>query len=211
MVQSAGQKMYLYAMISDFAHAVAFTGHRTYDGAAAVANSFAAQVVAGGATADPAGRVFCACTPLTADAVLHWAVEELCAAGARTFLCGMAVGFDLAAAEAVLACREAFSGVELVCVVPFVGQEQRFCAADRDRYRRVLAAADRIVTLSPVYHAGCYAVRNNYLVDHASTLVAWYDGSPGGTHYTVRRAQRRGLVVRNLAPGLKMPISGTLF
>ena len=36
-------------------------------------------------------------------------------------------------------------------------------------------------------------MRNDYLVAHAATLVAWYDGSPGGTHYTVQRALHRGL------------------
>ena len=41
----------------------------------------------------------------TGDA-LSRTLEELCARGFRTFLSGMAVGFDLAAAEAVLALRE---------------------------------------------------------------------------------------------------------
>ena len=91
-------------------------------------------------------------------------------------------------------------GLRLVAVIPFRGQESRFPAADRERFRRVLAAADHSVTLSPSYHAGCYAVRNNYLVEHAALLVAWYDGSPGGTHYTVRRALGRGLEFINLPP-----------
>lgn len=201
-------------MIEDRLTTVAFTGHRTYDDEAAAA--------------------------------LRAAVGELYARGFRTFLCGMAVGFDLAAAEAVLACRDCgigtappesyasrpfsvpgFSpasadcpdcpncpdcpdcpdshspqnpmpGLRLVAVIPFRGQGSRFSAADRERFRRVLDAADRSVTLSPSYHAGCYAVRNNYLVDHAALLVAWYDGSPGGTHYTVRRALARGLEFVNL-------------
>lgn len=89
-------------------------------------------------------------------------------------------------------------GLRLVAVIPFRGQESRFPVADRERFRRVLAAADHSVTLSPSYHAGCYAVRNNYLVEHAALLVAWYDGSPGGTHYTVRRALGRGLEFINL-------------
>ena len=89
-------------------------------------------------------------------------------------------------------------GLRLVAVIPFRGQESRFPAADRECFRRVLAAADHSVTLSPSYHAGCYAVRNNYLVEHAALLVAWYDGSPGGTHYTVRRALGRGLEFINL-------------
>ena len=188
-------------MTEDRLTTVAFTGHRTYGGQAAAA--------------------------------LRATVGELYARGFRTFLCGMAMGFDLAAAEAVLACRDsetgsAFSpavdsaaassasvfspasapdphfphtpmpGLRLVAVIPFRGQESRFPAADRECFRRVLAAADHSVTLSPSYHAGCYAVRNNYLVEHAALLVAWYDGSPGGTHYTVRRALGRGLEFINL-------------
>ena len=205
-------------MTEDRLTTVAFTGHRTYGGQAAAA--------------------------------LRATVGELYARGFRTFLCGMAMGFDLAAAEAVLGCRDsetgsafspvtvpastlapaassasafpaarvsasAFSpaaapdphfphtpmpGLRLVAVIPFRGQESRFPAADRERFRRVLAAADHSVTLSPSYHAGCYAVRNNYLVEHAALLVAWYDGSPGGTHYTVRRALGRGLEFINLHP-----------
>ena len=205
-------------MTEDRLTTVAFTGHRTYGGQAAAA--------------------------------LRATVGELYARGFRTFLCGMAMGFDLAAAEAVLACRDsetgsAFSpaafpastlapaassasafpaamvsasvfspasapdphfphtpmpGLRLVAVIPFRGQESRFPAVDRERFRRVLAAADHSVTLSPSYHAGCYAVRNNYLVEHAALLVAWYDGSPGGTHYTVRRALGRGLEFINLHP-----------
>lgn len=135
-----------------------------------------------------------------AAAALAATVRELYGRGFRTFLCGMAVGFDLAAAEAVLALRQSLPGLRLVAVVPFCGQAERFSHADRDRYRTAMAGADDAVVLSPVYHAGCYAVRNNYLVDHASLLVAWYDGSPGGTRHTVFRALRRGLEFVNLHP-----------
>ena len=41
-----------------------------------------------------------------AATALRATVGELYARGFRTFLCGMAMGFDLAAAEAVLACRD---------------------------------------------------------------------------------------------------------
>lgn len=99
-----------------------------------------------------------------------------------------------------VAANAPLSGLRLVAVVPFRGQEARFSQADRVRYRAAVAAADAVVTLAPAYHAGCYAVRNNYLVDHASLLVAWYDGSPGGTRYTVSRALRRGLEFVNLHP-----------
>ncbi len=134
-----------------------------------------------------------------ADA-LHRTVGELYARGFRTFLSGMAVGFDLAAAEAVLELRVRMPDVRLIAAVPFQGQEARFSQSDRERFSRVLSAADVVEVLSPVYHRGCYAVRNDFLVDHARVLVAWYDGSPGGTHYTVRRAMRRGLEILDLHP-----------
>ena len=135
-----------------------------------------------------------------ASAALAAAIRGLHAHGFRTFLCGMAVGFDLAAAEAVLELRERVPGVRLVAAVPFRGQEMRFSPADRERFRRVLAEADSVEVLAPAYHRGCYAVRNDFLVYNARVLVAWYDGSPGGTRHTVSRALRRGLEFVNLHP-----------
>lgn len=120
-------------------------------------------------------------------------LEELYVNGIRTFLSGMAVGFDLAAAEAVLALRSARPGVRLVCAVPFEGQDRHFDAAQKARYRRVLAEADQVVYVCSAYRRDCYARRNDWLIDHAGVLVAWYDGSAGGTRYTVSRARKAGL------------------
>lgn len=135
-----------------------------------------------------------------ADEALRRTVCELHARGLTTFLSGMAVGFDLAAAEAVLACRASIPALRLVAVVPFRGQPNRFSARDRERFERILAAADERIVLAESYHRGCYAVRNDFLVDHASVVVAWYDGSPGGTRYTVRRAERKGRQIVHLHP-----------
>ncbi len=123
---------------------------------------------------------------------------DLHAEGYRRFLCGMALGFDMAAAEAVLALRAAHPEVRLVCVVPFAGQDRRFPAVEQERYRRILEAADETVVLRDDYRPDCYARRNDRLTDGASAVVAWYDGSSGGTHYTVRRARRLGLRIHNL-------------
>ena len=134
-----------------------------------------------------------------AEEALRRVVAEACARGCRTFLCGMAVGFDLAAAETVLACREEFPDLRLLAVIPFPGQAELFSEEDRVRFGRVITAA-RTLVLSDRYHRGVYSARNNFLVDHAAQLVAWFDGSPGGTAYTVRRALRLGRHVDNLCP-----------
>ncbi len=135
-----------------------------------------------------------------ADASLRAAIRTLYAEGVRTFLSGMAIGFDLAAAEVVLACRPACPGLRLAAVVPFRGQADRFPPAEQARFEAVLAAADERIILSERYHTGVYAVRNDYLVDHASVLISWYDGRPGGTRYTVERARHKGLRLIHLHP-----------
>jgi len=135
-----------------------------------------------------------------ADAALRRIVRELHIGGFRTFLSGMAVGFDLAAAECVLACREELPDLRLVAVVPFEGQQARFSEVDKARFGRIAALADETIVLSAVYHRGVYTVRNDFLVDHAAHLVAWFDGSGGGTSYTVRRAFRLGRRIDNLCP-----------
>lgn len=131
-----------------------------------------------------------------ADESLRRTIRALHGSGIRSFLSGMAVGFDLAAAEAVLDCRKSLSDIRLIAVIPFRGQQQRFSAADRARFDRICAEADETIVLSESYNSGVYAVRNNYLVNHAATLIAWYDGSAGGTCYTVERAlsQSRRLI-----------------
>lgn len=131
-----------------------------------------------------------------ADELLRRTVAMLHAAGIRTFLSGMAVGFDLAAAEAVLNCKAVHADIRLVAAVPFRGQQFRFSAYDRARFERILTEADETVFLSESYHRGSYAIRNNYLIAHAATLVTWYDGTAGGTRYTVERAlaQNRKLI-----------------
>lgn len=142
-----------------------------------------------------------------ASEVLPGVLERLYSEDYRVFLSGMAVGFDLAAAEAVLSLRGQHTDVRLVCVVPFPGQERHFPLPDQERYRRLREWADETIVVCEAYHPGCYARRNDFLVDHASVLVAWYDGSAGGTRYTVRRGMRYGLQIENLGedPQQKLP------
>lgn len=136
---------------------------------------------------------------------LYATLEELYAEGFRSFLSGMAAGFDLAAAEAVATLRARHDDVRLIAVVPFRGQERRFGDADRARYATLLEAADRVEFLSEHFHAGCYLLRNNWLVAHAAVVVAWYDGTEGGTRYTVRRALCLGRRVIHLHPSAATP------
>lgn len=131
------------------------------------------------------------------------AVEQLYGEGIATFLCGMAMGFDMAAAESVIRMRSLLTSnnIRLIAIIPFRGQQTRFPAAERLRYEHILSESDEVIILSERYIPESYSRRNDFLVDNASVLVAWYDGiHSGGTHYTVTRARRLARRIINLRP-----------
>lgn len=125
-------------------------------------------------------------------------VVRLYGQGYRTFLCGMAVGFDILAAEAVLLKKCFLPGINLVAVVPYKGQCERWTQAEQERHKRILARVDTVRILSERYFNGCLLRRNDYMISHADRIIAYYDGKrKGGTFYTVRNATARGLTVTN--------------
>ena len=124
------------------------------------------------------------------DDALRAVVRELYGRGFRVFWSGMALGFDLAAAEAVLALRGELPGLRLCCAVPFPGQADRFPEADRLRYMRILDRADEVATLAPRYEPRCYLRRDEFMVERSAAVVAWFDGGKGGTRYTWDYARR---------------------
>ncbi|MBQ9347268.1 MAG: DUF1273 domain-containing protein, partial [Oscillibacter sp.] len=74
------------------------------------------------------------------------------------------------------------------------------------RYERLVAACDYQTMVSQVYTPQCMLRRDRYMVDHAALLIAAFNGTPGGTRYTLEYAMRRGLEIvdldiRDLAPG----------
>lgn len=134
-----------------------------------------------------------------ANSDLRQTILKLCEEGFTRFLCGMAWGFDLAAGEAVAEAKKHCSEIELVAVVPYDGFGELFRGDDAEQYGRVMAAADEVVVVSEQGGDAAFRRRNDYLVDNASIVVAWFDGVPrGGTAYTVRRARHSRLPVVNL-------------
>ncbi len=100
---------------------------------------------------------------------------------------GMALGWDQAWASAAICLDLPFDAA-----VPFDGQERAWPAESRARYRTLLALADRVVVVCPGgYAASKMQMRNEWMVDNCTALVALWDGSPGGTANCVRYAEGR--------------------
>lgn len=128
------------------------------------------------------------------DTTLH----ELYARGARCFYSGMAEGFDLLAARAVLDLQCQYPDVQLIAAVPFRGHGRSFSAVVRRDYEHILRAANRVEVLAEEYSRECFLRRDDYMVERSATVVAWFDGRAGGTAYTVARARSLGCEVINL-------------
>lgn len=119
--------------------------------------------------------------------------------GCRHFLSGMSRGFDLWAAETVLELKNNGHDIYLWAAVAFPGMQQYWEPEWQKRYEHVLSHADRIFPVSPKYAPDCYMARDRFLVQHSSQCICFFDGTPGGTEYTVNLARRSGLTVHNLA------------
>ncbi|MBE6961556.1 MAG: DUF1273 domain-containing protein [Ruminococcaceae bacterium] len=126
------------------------------------------------------------------------AVEIAYEEGYRHFLCGMAMGCDFYFCECVLALRARKPDVTVEAVIPCPTQPDNWPAEAVRRYRALVEACDYETVVSAQYTPGCMQRRNRYLVDHASLLIAAYDGSSGGTRNTIQYALRRGITVADL-------------
>ena len=118
--------------------------------------------------------------------------------GFRHFLCGMALGCDLYFCECVLQLRQEHPDVTVEAAVPCPTQADAWPPDQRRRYARLVAACDYETLVSQRYGPACMQRRDRYMVDHASLLIAAFDGSPGGTRYTVEYAMRRGVEIVDL-------------
>ncbi len=120
--------------------------------------------------------------------------------GYTDFLCGGCIGGDFLFAEAVIMARSEMPDrdIKLHMCLPCRNQAELWDRADRARYSSYLETADSIVCLNERYVKGCMHERNRYMVDRSSLLIAAFNGSPGGTAYTVKYAKKLGLRVVNL-------------
>ena len=124
------------------------------------------------------------------------ALETAYAEGWRHFICGMAQGCDLYFCEEVQNLKRVRDGVSLEAALPFADHAKRWNPAQREKYLALLEGCDKIKVVTPLYSPGCLLTRDRYLVDHASLLLAVYDGTPGGTKYTIEYALKQGAEVR---------------
>jgi len=113
-------------------------------------------------------------------------IKKLILQGVDVFYNGMAMGFDLLAAEKTLELKKKYPHVRLILCIPCYQQERNFSQKDKGRYAAIYKNADERVYVSDTYYTGCMQKRNRYMVDRADALIAHCVKEEGGAAYTVR-------------------------
>lgn len=115
--------------------------------------------------------------------------------GITTYLCGMAIGFDMLAAEVILKLRNEFPNLKLVAVIPCLNQNAKFSIKDKTRYKHIIKNSEKIIIIAQEYYNGCMQKRNRFLVDYSTKVLAYLNSSRGGTFYTVNYAVKNDIEV----------------
>lgn len=110
--------------------------------------------------------------------------------GINVFITGMARGVDIWAAEIVLKLRKEHKDIKLICASPYEGFEKKWSADWQKRYNAIWKSADLQRFICPGFSMGCFQIRNEWMVNHSTRVIAVFNGERGGTMNTVRYAQK---------------------
>lgn len=117
--------------------------------------------------------------------------------GCTEFLCGMAQGIDLIAAEQVIRLkRSLFPAVQLIAVQPYPDFTRQWPFTWKRRYEGVLLWCSQCKNIAPSYDPGANHRRDLYLASHCGRLIAVFNGDYAtGTGYVILHAKRLGAEV----------------
>ena len=130
--------------------------------------------------------------------LLEKAIDEAISKGFVTFITGMAMGTDIWAAEIVLERRKKNNDLHLICALPHPGFEGRRSFVEKMRFSKIIKNADLVKEINDHYFTGCYQVRNEWMVDRSSLVIAVFNGQKSGTKNTVDYAKKQGLIINNV-------------
>ena len=145
----------------------------------------------------------------SANELLEATIRELYTEGARHFRVGMAEGFDLAAGSIIANMTLEYSDIVLEACIPWPTFDAHLAPEERQLYNGILKHTDVVRYSDNEYHPAIFRHRNDMLVEGADWLIAWWNGEQSGTGYTVKRAKKLGLNIKNIYPENQLSIEFT--
>jgi len=92
------------------------------------------------------------------DESLSIIIDKLIKNGYKTFLVGMAIGFDLKVFE-ILQTKKKYN-IDVIACVPCKDQDKFYNAKQKEQYLDAIKNADKVIYLSEEYFDGCMQQRN---------------------------------------------------
>lgn len=130
---------------------------------------------------------------------LEEVLNKLIKEGYTDFYTGGAIGFDTVAAQCVLKIGENNPEIKLHVIHPCGNQTRGWSAENVAEFDRINSLAFESLYLNDEYFNGCMQVRNRYLVEQSSVIIAYLTRTSGGSAYTVKYAEKKGLKIINIA------------
>jgi uncharacterized phage-like protein YoqJ len=107
---------------------------------------------------------------------------------------GMALGWDQALAEAAIA-----YDIKTIAAIPFKGQESIWPPQSIKLYNDILKKCSSVHIVSTgTYSAQKLQIRNQWMVDHCTHILALWDGTSGGTGNCIKYAMTKNRPIDNL-------------
>ncbi len=129
------------------------------------------------------------------DSIQKWLdvkIREAVRQGYTAFISGMQRGVDIWAAESVLKYREQNPSICLIAASAFEGMENNWKEEWKQKYRKILENANEIHYIGRIPGRKSFLVRDHWMVDHSSLVLAVYNDKPGGTKRTIEYAEQSG-------------------
>lgn len=124
---------------------------------------------------------------------IDWGVEEVWS--------GMALGFDIVVALAVLELKKEGYDIKLNCAIPCRNHSCKWPQESVDLYDSILEQADSVVLVTDAeYKPYMMQKRNEFMVDQSNKVLALWDGSKGGTGNCVEYALSKSKPVTVVTP-----------
>ena len=127
-------------------------------------------------------------------------IDEAITDGYTTFISGCAMGVDIWAGQIVLKKKEQNPSIRLIAATPWSGFANRWSEEWKNQYNDLLKKADLVVNVCDHFHKGVFQQRNVWMVDHSKRVIAYYNGTAGGTRNTIQYAISKQVEVVTSSP-----------